>query len=271
MGRQRERRLEEQLRGLEAQLLESERRRVEAEQRLERFIRVAGAVAHDVNSLLGVVALIGSSLRDLLPVRVREQAEGLCDAAIRAARLNRRLLALGSEGAGSTEEIDVNAVIQGMRRVLERVAGPSHDLVVELDEEPCLVHADAMQIERVILNLVTNARDAMSTGGGRLTIETAHAVSSPDAPHAGSAIVVRVSDTGAGMDVATQRHIFEPYFTTKGEAGTGLGLAAVQDIVAACGGRVEVESRPGRGTRFEIVLPVNPGGGTLPASAPSIV
>jgi two-component system cell cycle sensor histidine kinase/response regulator CckA len=284
---------------LAARLRESERLRAELEVRLERLHESSGAVAHDVNNLLGVVALVASSLREQLPANVRELADELCDSAARAAKLNRRLLWLGRDdlapegphlrrgaavnaGAPSqspphpaaSEGVDINLVIQGMNRLLRRLAGGTHDLVLTLDDQPCFARVDPGQLERVIVNLVTNARDAMS-GRGRLTIETMHTkrpATHDDADdwHGGS-VVVRVSDTGAGMDVATQRHIFEPFFTTKGASGTGLGLAAVQDIVARCGGRVRVESQPGGGTRFEIVLPVSPACGTLPASAPSSV
>jgi C4-dicarboxylate-specific signal transduction histidine kinase len=162
--------------------------------------------------------------------------------------------------------VDVNLVIEGMRRMLERLAGASLDLVVKLDDEPCVVNAEAEQLERVIVNLVTNARDAMA-GHGTLCIETERAASTL-VPH-GDAVVVRVTDTGAGIDHATRPRIFEPFFTTKGHAGMGLGLAAVQDIVAACGGQVQVASEPGGGTRFEVLLPFSSACETRPASAPS--
>lgn len=251
---------------LERRLAESEARRREAEERLASVRLVSSSVAHDVNNLLGVVALVASSLRDQLAPRVREQADELCDSAIRAAKLNRHLLSLAKEAMGGPGVVDVNLVIEGMRRLLERLVGASLDLVVELDDEPCVVRADPEQLERVIINLVTNARDAMA-GHGTLRIETARAASSlvPE----GDAVVVRVSDTGAGIDTAVRPRIFEPYFTTKGPGGTGLGLTAVQDIVAACGGRVQVASEPGGGTRFEVLLPFNPASGIRPASAPS--
>jgi two-component system cell cycle sensor histidine kinase/response regulator CckA len=263
LNRGRERELAELLR-------ESERLRADLERKLERCGRLSGAIAHDVNNLLSVVTLVASGLRDHVPPRMREQTEELCDSAIRAARLNRQLLALGRRATvGAT---DVNLVIEGMRRLLERLAGASLELVIDLDARPCLVQADPSQLERVLLNLVTNARDAMS-GEGRLTIQTTH--SAPSAvgdtggdPRCGS-VIVCVADTGSGMDMTTQRQIFEPFFTTKGGSGTGLGLAAVRDIVAGCGGLVRLESRPGGGTRFEVVLPVTPACEILPASTPS--
>jgi signal transduction histidine kinase len=257
-------------RELEALLRHSEQRRAELEDRLDRFGRLSGAVAHDVNNLLTVVALVASGLRGQLAPREREQADELCDSAMRAAKLNRQLLALdrppSSAGGGA---IDVNLVIEGLRRLLERLVGASLELVVDLDDRPCVVNADPSQLERVIINLVTNARDAMPTEG-RLTIETARTAPTGRGHEREESVVVRVTDTGTGMDTATQRQIFGRFFTTKGAAGNGLGLAAVRDIVADCGGRVRVESRPGGGTRFEVVLPVSCAGGTHPASAPSI-
>jgi two-component system, cell cycle sensor histidine kinase and response regulator CckA len=256
-------------RELEALLQRSEQRRAELEGRLDRFARLSGAVAHDVNNLLTVVALVASGLRGQLDAKEREQADELCDSAMRAAKLNRQLLAIGKQGgAADGGAIDVNLIIEGLRRLLERLVGASLELVVDLDDRPCVVNADPTQLERVIINLVTNARDAMPSEG-RLTIETARTAPGTADDYRGESVVVRVTDTGAGMDTVTQRQIFGRFFTTKGPAENGLGLAAVRDIVADCGGRVQVESRPGGGTRFEVVLPVSHAAGTLPASAPS--
>jgi hypothetical protein len=251
-------------------LRESERRRAELEGRLDRFGRLSGAVAHDVNNLLTVVALVASGLRGQLAPKVREQADELCESAMRAAKLNRQLLAIArlrpTDRRPAGHAIDVNIVIEGLRRLLERLVGASLELVVDLDHRPCVVDADPVQLERVIINLVTNARDAMPTEG-RLTIETARTAPAGDFNR--EAVVVRVTDTGTGMDTTTQRQLFQRFFTTKGPAGNGVGLAAVRDIVTDCGGHVQVESRPGGGTRFEVVLPVSYAGETHPASAPS--
>jgi signal transduction histidine kinase len=267
LQRARERELE-----LEEMLRESERRRAELEGRLDRFGRLSGAIAHDVNNLLTVVALVASSLRDQLEPTVREQADELCDSAMRAAKLNRQLLAIAklrpADRMSAGGAIDVNVVIEGLRRLLERLVGASLELVVDLDERPCVVDADPAQLERIIINLVTNARDAMPTEG-RLTIETAR--TAPAGDFKGEAVVVRVTDTGTGMDTATQRQLFQRFFSTKGPRGHGVGLAAVRDIVTDCGGHVQVESRPGGGTRFEVVLPVSYAGETHPASALSTV
>jgi signal transduction histidine kinase len=260
--RERERELEELLR-------ESERRRAELETRLDRFAHLSGAIAHDVNNLLTVVALVASSLREQLAPNVREQADELCDSAMRAAKLNRQLLAIAkrrsADGIPAGGATDVNVVIEGLRRLLERLVGESLELVVHLDDRPCVVDADPAQLERVIINLVTHARDAMPTDG-RLTLSTAR--TRPAGDFHGEAVVVRVTDVGSGMDTATQRQRF---FSTKSPGHSGWGLAAVRDIVGDCGGHVQVESRPGGGTRFEVVFPVSYAGETHPASAPSTV
>ena len=241
----------------------AEQRRAELEGRLLRLRRLetigrhSGAVAHDVNNLLTVVALVASSLKSHLGPQDRELADELLDSAARAAKLNRRLLLVGRQDLVAVDAIvDVNAVIDGMRRLLARIAGDAVELRVELDRRPCVVRADAAQLEQMVINLATNARDAMPEHG-RMTIAT-H-VSTPTTQSRGEPareeVVLRVSDTGTGMNRETQRHLFEPFFTTKGLSGTGLGLATVRDIVQECGGRIDVVSQPGRGTEFAIALP----------------
>jgi two-component system cell cycle sensor histidine kinase/response regulator CckA len=240
----------------------AEQRRAELEgrllklQRLETIGRHSGAVAHDVNNLLSVVALVASSLKSHLGPEDRELADELVDSAARAAKLNRKLLLVGRRDLIADDPIDVNAVIGGMRRLLARIAGDAVELRVDLDRRPCVVRVHPAQLEQMVINLAANARDAMPEHG-RMTIAT-H-VSTPVTEGYGEAareeVVLRVSDTGIGMDRETQRHLFEPFFTTKGTSGTGLGLATVRDIVKECGGRIDVVSQPGKGTEFAIALP----------------
>ncbi len=237
----------------------AEQRRAELEghllklQRFENIGLLSGAVAHDVNNMLAVVALVASSLRARLGPNEQELADELVDSAARAVKLNRRLLLVGRQDGAQREPIDLNGVVDGMRRLLERLAGDA-ELAIDLDRQPCLVRANAAELEQMIINLAANARDAM-VGKGLLTIATQR--SSARGPDGASSetIVLRVSDTGVGMDSETQRHIFEPFFTTKGQSGTGLGLATVHDIVRGWGGRIEVASQPGLGTEFAVVLP----------------
>lgn len=239
----------------------AEQRRAELEghllklQRLETIGRHSGAVAHDVNNLLTVVALVGSSLKSRLGPDDRELVDELVESATRAAKLNRRLLLVGRQDAVALDAIDINAVIDGMRRLLARIAGDAVELRVDLDRRPCVVRADAAQLEQMIINLAANARDAMPEHG-LMTIATHVTTDGTELfKPAREEVVLRVSDTGVGMDGETQRHLFEPFFTTKGASGTGLGLATVRDLVQGCGGRIDVVSRPGKGTEFAIALP----------------
>ncbi len=240
----------------------AEQRRAELEghvsklQRLETIGRYSGAVAHDVNNLLAVVALVASSLKSRLGPDDTELADELVESATRAAKLNRRLLLVGRQDAIGADAIDVNAVIDGMRRMLARIAGDAVELRVELDRRPCVVRADAAQLEQLIINLAANARDAMPQRG-RMTIATEVSMATVKGRRepAREEIVLRISDTGVGMDRETQRHLFEPFFTTKGLSGTGLGLATARDIVRGYGGRIDVVSQPGHGTEFAIALP----------------
>ncbi len=223
-------------------------------QRFEAIGRLSGAVAHDVNNLLSVVALVASSLRTQLGPDQRELADELVDSAARAAKLNRRLLLVGRQDTIQRELVDLNSIVDGMRRLLERLAGDALQLNLELDRQPCVVRADAAQLEQIIINLAANARDAMPDKG-RLTIATRRSRVLGPGGSVDESVVLRVSDTGVGMDPETRRRVFEPFFTTKGRSGTGLGLATVRDIIQGSGGRVQVASEPGLGTEFEIILP----------------
>jgi two-component system, cell cycle sensor histidine kinase and response regulator CckA len=239
----------------------AEQRRAEIEERLlslqryETIGRHSGAVAHDVNNMLSVVGLVASSLRDRLGPDDVELADELVESASRAAKLNRRLLRAGRQDVIPVDAIDVNGVIEGMHRLLTRLAG-GVELRVELDRRPCVVRANAAQLEQMIINLAANARDA-TPDRGRMTIATRIAEAVPGAHRepAHDEVIVSVSDTGVGMDRETQQHLFEPFFTTKGPSGTGLGLATVREIVHAYGGRIDVASQPGHGTEFAIALP----------------
>jgi two-component system cell cycle sensor histidine kinase/response regulator CckA len=146
---------------------------------------------------------------------------------------------------------DLNKIVLDLEGMLQRVVGEDVQVVSALWPNLEKVLADKTKIEQVILNLVVNARDAMPSGG-LLTIRTAAARNEHGRPE----VVLSVADTGCGMDEETRRHIFEPFFTTKNpEKGTGIGLTTVHGIVSQAGGRIEVESEPGRGARFDIVLP----------------
>jgi two-component system, cell cycle sensor histidine kinase and response regulator CckA len=251
----------------------SERRRLEAQfqqaQKMESVGRLAGGVAHDFNNLLTLILGYGNLVLQSLADRpaLSRQVEAIVRAGESAAALTRQLLAFSRHQVLLPTVVDVNALIRHLEQMLRRLIGEDIELVADLEPRLARIHADAGQIEQVLMNLVVNARDAMP-GGGRLTLSTRHHPPAPpaavagdggDAADAGAAathVVLKVTDTGSGIDSAVMAHLFEPFFTTKDEGkGTGLGLATVYGIVHQSGGHIEVESRPGEGASFAVFLP----------------
>ncbi|MEO5988810.1 MAG: response regulator [Candidatus Eisenbacteria bacterium] len=232
-------------------------------QRLEVVGRLAGGVAHDFNNLLTVMSgrcefLIGS----LAPNDSRrEEVTAIQDAVERASGLTRQLLAFGRRQVVELRANDVNSIVSGMELMLRRLIGEHIEMHSKLSPSAGAVWADRSQLEQMVLNLVVNARDAMPEGG-RLMIETAaiemdeyYVVAHPLA-QPGLYTLLAVSDSGAGMDAATQARIFEPYFSTKPSGkGSGLGLAMVYGIVKQSGGFIWVYSEPGLGTTLKVYLP----------------
>jgi PAS domain S-box-containing protein len=232
-------------------------------QRMEAVGRLAGGVAHDFNNLLTVIIsyselVLGQVSADAMLTR---DVGEIRHAADRAAALTRQLLSFSRRQILQPAPIEVNGVVHGAEALLRRLIGPEIEILSRLDPAAGMVFADKGQLEQVIMNLVVNARDAMPDGGV-LTMETA-LVSAAEAPAAArtasraerfAMIVVR--DTGKGMDAETMRRIFDPFFTTKEVGrGTGLGLATVHGIMQQSGGAVAVESTPGAGSVFRILLP----------------
>jgi PAS domain S-box-containing protein len=231
-------------------------------QKMEAVGRLAGGIAHDFNNLLTVINgysdIVLSELRSGDPLR--EFVEQVRQAGERAAGLTRRLLAFSRKQVIVLDIFDLNSLIGDMEKMLRRLIGEDIDLRVIPGRDLRWIKADSGQVEQLIMNLVVNARDAMPKGG-HLTIETANVdldqsyTNTHPLTKAGKYVLVAVSDTGCGMDKATQSHLFEPFFTTKGEKGTGLGLATVYGIVKQAGGHVEVYSEVGVGTTFKVYLP----------------
>ncbi|PYO96181.1 MAG: hypothetical protein DMD61_14495 [Gemmatimonadetes bacterium] len=245
-------------------------------QKMEAVGQLAGGIAHDFNNLL--TAILGSTqlLLNNMPSGDprREDAEEVRHAGLRAAELTRQLLAFSRRQVLAPKVLELNVVVGNMDRMLRRLLGEDVELVTSLDPTAGAVNADPGQLEQVLLNLAVNARDAMP-GGGRLSIETTrlalheeHLERRHRLPPGDYACLV-VTDTGVGMDEATQAHLFEPFFTTKEVGkGTGLGLATVYGIVKQSGGYIWVYSEPRRGTTVKVYLPRVPGASEAPAPAP---
>ena len=232
-------------------------------QKMEAVGRLAGGIAHDFNNLLTVI--MGYSqvlLTELGPQHpLRGKIEETLKAGERAATLIRQLLTFSSKQSLDPKILSLNMAVTSLESLLRRLIGEDIHLVSTLDPTNGRLRADQSQLEQVLANLVVNARDAMPKGG-TLTIETAQ-VELTRSPvyhltplRPGSYVRLAVSDTGCGMDRKTQAHIFEPFFTTKGEGkGSGLGLSTVFGIVTQCGGAIDVTSRVGHGTRFDLYFP----------------
>jgi two-component system cell cycle sensor histidine kinase/response regulator CckA len=250
-----------------------EQRLIEAE-KLEAVGRLAGGVAHDFNNLLTVIHGYASLLGARSDGRARDELGQIVHAAEQASALTRQLLAFSRRQVLHSDVLDLNDIVAGMQSMLQRIIGDDVSVGVRFAQGLAPVVADRAQIERVILNLAANARDAMPTGG-RLTIETANVELDADyvATHGegspGPHVMLAVSDTGAGMSEEVQRHLFEPFFTTKpAGAGTGLGLATVFGVVKQSGGSIFLYSEEGAGTTFKIYLPAS--AGRTPAPAPGV-
>ncbi len=244
---------------LEAQLRQS--------QKLEAIGLLAGGVAHDFNNLLAIImGFSESSVRKLPPGHpVAEQMGEVIDAARRGGELTRKLLAFSRKQVMRPSRVDVHQAVETLTRLLLRVLGEDVDLKIAREEGPLVVRADTVQLEQVLLNLCTNARQAMPEGG-RLLLRTCRAtldeafVAHHPWSRAGSFAEITVSDSGIGMDDATRARLFEPFFTTKTD-GTGLGLATAYGIIQQHGGFVNVESSPGAGATFRVYLPLVGGDG----------
>ena len=256
-------------RGLERQLRMA--------QKMEAVGRLSGGIAHDFNNLLGVIIGYSQVLkRTLGPQNPSfEHAEEIERASQRAVSLTRQLLAFSRQQVLDPVVLNLNTLLSDMEKMLPRLIGEDIALKLDLDSALSQVKADPGQIEQVILNLAVNARDAMPDGG-KLLIQTANVDLDAAYTHthpgsrAGSYVMLRVIDTGTGIDPEIQSQIFEPFFTTKErDKGTGLGLATVYGVVKQSGGYIAVDSEKGKGASFSVYLPrlQQPVASVVPAAA----
>jgi PAS domain S-box-containing protein len=232
-------------------------------QKIEAVGRLAGGVAHDFNNLL---MIISGHVSLLLHKFGRNSAEGekleiVEGAASRAAGLTRQLLAYSRKQVLEPKVLAIDPLVKNLEGMLRRLIREDIELRTELNGRDARVKVDPNQLEQVLINLAVNARDAMPDGGlllirtERSIVKPGHRLPSPMAT--GSYVLITVADSGAGMDSATQERLFEPFFTTKEMGkGTGLGLSMVYGIVRQSGGHIVVESAPGKGSRFQLYLPL---------------
>ena len=238
--------------------------------RLEAVGRLAGGVAHDFSNILAVITGYSElMLKRMDPTDpLRTGAESIRKAAVWGLNLTQHMLTTSRAAAPVPMSLDINAVIGGVVRTLAPLLGDQIQVALELDPLLGRVRVNMGQVEQTLMNLLLNARDAMPSGG-RVTIETGNVDLEQSPTGALRAVMVRITDTGCGMDDATLSRAFEPYFTTKAPGrGTGLGLATVFAFVSQSGGHVEAASEVGQGSTLTVYLPRHDAGDEPPVATP---
>ncbi len=247
----------------------TERRQLEEQfrqaQKMEAIGRLSGGVAHDFNNLLGVIIGYAEMLQEKFDANhsARASVDEIVKAGKHAASLTRQLLAFSRQQVLELEVLDPNDIVADIEKMLRRLIGEDIKLMTSLDRGLGRVRADRGQLEQVFLNLAVNSRDAMPTGGNllietcRFEMDQEYVLRFPYPVKPGPYARLTMTDTGVGMDLATQARIFEPFFTTKEKGrGTGLGLSTVYGVVKQSGGYIEVRSEPGEGASFIIYFPI---------------
>jgi CheY-like chemotaxis protein len=234
---------------------------------MESVGQLAAGVAHDFNNMLTIIQGHSSALlaKSSLPAEVLDPVQAVYFAAERAASLTRQLLMFSRKNMMQPKALDLRDVVGHMSQMVQRLIGENIKLRFHPPDELPVVDGDSGMIEQVVMNMAVNARDAMPRGGTltidleAVVIDSSYTETHPDA-HVGNFIRLRISDTGTGMNDETLAHIFEPFFTTKEVGkGTGLGLATVYGIVKQHDGWLEVNSKLGMGTTFDVFLPAGEG------------
>ncbi|CAN5209168.1 hypothetical protein BH23VER1_BH23VER1_10340 [soil metagenome] len=247
-------------------------------QKMEAIGKLSGGIAHDFNNMLLPIIGYSDMLLEKIPPggEMVEELTEIRRSAERAAALTRQMLAFSRKQVIRKTVVDLNEQLEGLEKMLARIIGEDIALRTELEPDLPPVNADQGQIEQVLLNLVVNARDAMP-GGGAITISTSLVdhppadvrLLAPGAPsdRGQSYVCVTVGDEGAGIEPDIADKIFEPFFSTKGNEGTGLGLSVVYGIVEQHGGGIQVRSKPGAGSQLSIYLPAAHPATALPTAA----
>ena len=232
-------------------------------EKMKAIGELAGGVAHDFNNQLVAVLCHADLLRLLpgVPAAVVERAGRIIEAGQKAAELTGQLLAFSRRALLQPRVLDLNLAVTRTTGMLRRIIGSDLKLDVTLRETPTHVKVDPAQLEQVLVNLITNARDAL-TDSGHIHVGTAVVLLEADDPRrqgalpVGRYVALTVADDGAGMDAATLARVFEPFFTTKASGeGTGLGLSTAYGVIAQSGGTIAVDSAPGQGATFTVLLP----------------
>lgn len=243
-------------------------------QKVEAIGQLAGGIAHDFNNLLTAITGYAELLLHRLGDNHRYAREltEILRASERATRLTGKLLTFSRRQPLEARTLDLNALLIELDHLLRRLIGERIQLELSLASGPILIRAEPTQIEQVVMNLVVNARDAMPEGG---LVRVATAIRTVDSSargtlatlRAGEYVELSVTDNGTGMDAETRRRLFEPFFTTKPVGqGTGLGLAMAYGIAHQSGGTIQVESEPGEGSNFRVLLPLTSERGAQPAA-----
>ncbi len=233
-------------------------------QKMEAVGQLSGGIAHDFNNILTAIIGYGCILKAKLPQSgfLHEYVNNILTSSEKAANLVKNLLAFSRKQILNPLPVDINTIVTGMQNILERIIGEDIEFTVKAADHDLIVKADKIQIEQVLMNLATNARDAMPHGG-KLTISAAEVliderfIKIHQYGSLGSYAVISVTDTGIGIEKTALEHIFDPFFTTKEvNKGTGLGLAMVYGTIKQHDGFINVYSEPGIGTTFKIYLPL---------------
>jgi CheY-like chemotaxis protein len=231
---------------------------------MEAIGTLVGGIAHDFNNLLNIIIGYGEMLRLNITEKNTTSAhlDEILMAANRATQLTRSLLAFSRKQMIEAKPVSINDIINSMRKRISRILGKERELKTNLSGDNIIINADSAQIEQALMHLAINARDAMPEGG-TFSIDTQlvhlddEVIMTSGVAQSGKFVIVSFSDTGVGMDERTTSKIYEPYFTTKEmDKGTGLGLSIVYGIIRQHNGFIDVVSQPGKGTTFNLYLPV---------------